>query len=168
MVKAANSACFYLTGQSGWSALGNNGCRHIGGMPVVAGPIVVLVALEQGVGFGIYTATAAVTGVIALLSFGIAYCWLSLKLNWWMTFFWQRWFGVLFLAFWYFYQKYLSCPLYSITRFDLHTVLITSENWVYRPAAHAKDLPVRMLAGGVFTLIVTQAADLVVEHGVDY
>ncbi len=37
----------------------------LAGMPVVAGPIVVLVALEQGVGFGIYTATAAVTGVIA-------------------------------------------------------------------------------------------------------
>lgn len=35
----------------------------LGGMPVVAGPIVVLLAVDQGVTFGIHAATSAIAGV---------------------------------------------------------------------------------------------------------
>ncbi|WGX74011.1 hypothetical protein QJS67_05770 [Acinetobacter radioresistens] len=134
----------------------------LAGMPVVAGPIVVLVALEQGVGFGIYTATAAVTGVIALLSFGIAYCWLSLKLNWWMTFLLATLVWSVISSFLVLLPQNIYLALcIALLGLIFTPYLLPRKNWVYRPAAHAKDLPVRMLAGGVFTLIVTQAADLV-------
>lgn len=55
---------------------------RLGGLPIVAGPIVVFVALEQGVQFGVLAATAAISAVAGLLVFGIAYCWASIRWPW--------------------------------------------------------------------------------------
>src|SRR5690606_2654782 len=54
----------------------------LGGLPVVAGPIVVFVALEQGPQFGALTATAAIAGIAGLLVFGLAYAWASTRWSW--------------------------------------------------------------------------------------
>ena len=48
----------------------------LSGMPVVAGPIVVLMAIDQGMGFGLNAAIAGISGVVSLLSFGISHYWL--------------------------------------------------------------------------------------------
>lgn len=54
----------------------------LGGFPVVAGPIVVFVALEHGADFGAVAATAAISAIAGLLVFGVAYCWASTKWSW--------------------------------------------------------------------------------------
>ncbi len=54
----------------------------LGGFPIVAGPIVVFVALEHGAQFGALAATAAISAVAGLLVFGIAYCWASIRWPW--------------------------------------------------------------------------------------
>lgn len=54
----------------------------LGGLPVVAGPIVVFIALEQGPRFGALTATAAIAAIASLLVFGVAYCWASVRWPW--------------------------------------------------------------------------------------
>src|SRR5690606_18874123 len=52
------------------------------GFPIVAGPIIIFVALEQGTAFGALTATAAIFAIAALLVFGIVYSWASIKWSW--------------------------------------------------------------------------------------
>lgn len=54
----------------------------LGGLPVVAGPIVVFVALEQGRQFGALSAIAAISAIAGLLAFGIAYSWASIRWSW--------------------------------------------------------------------------------------
>ena len=44
----------------------------LGGLPVVAGPIVVFHAMEQGQAFGVVASTSAIASVVALLAFGLA------------------------------------------------------------------------------------------------
>ena len=54
----------------------------LAGFPVVAGPIVIFLAVEHGIQFGARAATAAMPVVAGLLSFGAAYCWASLRWRW--------------------------------------------------------------------------------------
>lgn len=54
------------------------------GFPVVAGPILLVISLEQGPKFAAGAALWALTGVMANVSFGIAYSWAATRLPWWL------------------------------------------------------------------------------------
>jgi uncharacterized membrane protein (GlpM family) len=54
----------------------------LGGLPIVAGPIVVFIALENGAEFGALAASAAISAIAGLLVFGVAYCWASIRWQW--------------------------------------------------------------------------------------
>ncbi|MGB4074126.1 hypothetical protein [Pseudomonas sp.] len=54
----------------------------LSGFPIVAGPIVVFVALENGTLFGALAATAAISAIAGLLVFGVTYCWVSIQWPW--------------------------------------------------------------------------------------
>lgn len=54
----------------------------LGGLPVVAGPIVILLSLEQGIEFGAQASLAAMAAVSCLLGFGIAYSWAGIYWRW--------------------------------------------------------------------------------------
>jgi hypothetical protein len=56
------------------------GC--LAGFPVVTGPILFFIALEQGSGFAARAAVAATIAVLSNISFGIAYSWASRKYGW--------------------------------------------------------------------------------------
>jgi hypothetical protein len=47
----------------------------LGGFPVVAGPIVFFLTLEQGVDFGLQASISAMYGTVGILVFGLAYGW---------------------------------------------------------------------------------------------
>ncbi len=49
----------------------------LGGLPIIAGPIVVFLTLDNGVEFGLASARAALGGVISLALFCYAYAWVS-------------------------------------------------------------------------------------------
>ena len=53
----------------------------LAGFPVVAGPIVIFIALEQGTDFASISAISATSAVIILMLFTISYSWASIKFN---------------------------------------------------------------------------------------
>jgi uncharacterized membrane protein (GlpM family) len=59
---------------------GNGVAGFFAGLPFVAGPIIVFVALDQGTEFAQQAAIAAVSGVFALVVFSLTYCWTCFRL----------------------------------------------------------------------------------------
>ena len=131
----------------------------LGGFPVVTGPIVVFVALEQGQQFGALAALAAISGVAGLLAFGIAYSWASLRWPWYASLACGliAWFSVAGLL-----AALPPLPQVALAAAGL-SLLMTPwllPNVVARPAASARlnDLPYRMITGALLTIGVTSAA----------
>lgn len=54
----------------------------LSGFPVVTGPILFFVALEQGPQFASVTAAGALAGGVAWLSFALGYAWAATRVNW--------------------------------------------------------------------------------------
>lgn len=54
----------------------------LSGFPVVTGPILLFVALEQGAQFASVTAAGALAGGMAWLSFALGYAWAATRVNW--------------------------------------------------------------------------------------
>lgn len=55
------------------------------GFPLVAGPILFFIDLEQGHAFAAVAATATVSAVTAAVAFGFAYAWTSRFHTWWLS-----------------------------------------------------------------------------------
>jgi len=53
--------------------------------PIVAGPVLLVVTLEQGAAFGSRAAAAAVAGIAPTMLFVTLYAWLSARFRWWQT-----------------------------------------------------------------------------------
>lgn len=131
----------------------------LGGMPVVAGPIVVLLAVEQGQKFGIHAATSAIISVIPLLVFGIIYCWMSLKFNWVITLItatlsWLLVANILIL---------ISLNLVSALCLTFISLWIAPQilpqNFSVRSlSSKSNDLVWRLIAGALLTVTITQSA----------
>lgn len=140
---------------------GNRLAGILGGLPIVAGPIVVLLAMEQGRDFGVQAATAAMAAAAGLLGFGTAYSWFSLKLRWPASLCLALgvWFALsLLLAQFYFNPPVaLAIALGSLL---LTPLLLPRVEAVATPASTLKDLPLRLLAGALLTLSITQMAQL--------
>lgn len=57
----------------------------LGGFPIVAGPVLLVLTLEQGPAFGARAATAAVAGMAPTMVFVIVYARLAARLTWWQV-----------------------------------------------------------------------------------
>lgn len=133
----------------------------LGGLPVIAGPIVVILALEQGQAFGVQAATAAMAAAAGLLSFGTAYSWFSLNMRWPAA-------TCLSLAVWLLVSLLLSqlhfnplgALLTAFAALLATPLLLPAVKASAAPASTLKDLPLRLLAGALLTLLITQLAQL--------
>ena len=56
----------------------------LAGLPIVAGPVLVFYALEQGNVFAARAAHATLAGLIATVAFAVAYAWVSRRLPWYL------------------------------------------------------------------------------------
>ena len=56
----------------------------LAGLPIVAGPVLVFYALEQGNVFAARAAHATLAGLIATVAFAVAYAWASRRLPWYL------------------------------------------------------------------------------------
>jgi hypothetical protein len=54
----------------------------VGGLPVIAGPILLVIALEHGRAFASHAANGTLLGVVALIAFVVAYAFVSLHAHW--------------------------------------------------------------------------------------
>ncbi|MBL0422711.1 hypothetical protein JI739_20420 [Ramlibacter sp. AW1] len=131
----------------------------LAGLPVVAGPIAVFLALEHGPAFGAQAATAAISAVFALMAFGIAYCWASVRWVWPAAL-------ACALASWFAAASLLAVlpplPVLALAiagaSLALAPRLLPAPGPVPSSGARRNDLPYRMLAGALLTLAVTGLA----------
>lgn len=56
----------------------------LAGFPIVAGPILLFFALEQGNVFAARSAVSTLYGLLAISGYCLVFCWLSLRLRWWL------------------------------------------------------------------------------------
>ena len=54
----------------------------MGAFPVVAGPIIIFITLEQGPQFAALTSVSAISATACLLIFGLVYSWACIHLSW--------------------------------------------------------------------------------------
>ncbi len=135
----------------------------LAGLPVVAGPIVLLLAHEQGVAFGRTAALAALAAIAGLLVFGVAYSHLAQRWTWpvALTGGISAWLltavGLLVLP-----TTLAASLAAALAALVLAPRLLPlpppTPSPVTSRAATAHDLPWRMTAGALLTLTVTSLA----------
>ncbi len=135
-------------------------------MPVVAGPIAMFLTVEQGVVFGARAAVGAVGAVTALLVFFLAYAWASRR------FAWPGALACSLLAWGLVATAIASLPsrielaaaMAFASLFATPSLMPRPQGSTRPPAAPPRfDLPIRMLAGALLTLLVTAVASRVGE-----
>lgn len=134
----------------------------LGGFPVVAGPIVTFLALEQGQAFGARTAIASISAAAGVSIFAIVYSWVSLRAAWWWAFpaaigAWCV--GALCLTF--LPTRVEWALVVAVVSLLLTPYLLPRVSSSSAPATTPRDLPIRMLAGALLTLTVTSLASSV-------
>jgi uncharacterized membrane protein (GlpM family) len=131
----------------------------LGGFPIVAGPIIFFLTLEQGIDFGINASISAIYGTIGLLVFGLIYGWCS-----------QRFHPIICTL--------ISFLAWLITAFSI-TLMPTNIYWAVgitlfflllipkllpiieeqaKPKQNLNDLPLRVLVGALLIFCVTNFA----------
>ena len=131
----------------------------MGAFPVVAGPIIIFIALEQGSIFAALTAVSAISATACLMVFGLAYSWSCIRFKWPLAL-------LIALSAWFFSAFVLS--LYSLSleaslALAISSLLITpyllpKMKFIAPPRTKLHDLPWRMLVGALLTLSVTTLA----------
>ena len=130
----------------------------LSGFPIVTGPILLFVALEQGPQFAATTATGALAGGIAWMTFALSYAWAALYLPWYAALFLSLcgWFAVGVVL-------VLAAPTFAwIVGLVAGAVLLVPHIFprfsgalgVTRSAS--SEIFVRMAAGGLLTIAVTR------------
>jgi uncharacterized membrane protein (GlpM family) len=136
-----------------------------GAMPVVAGPIAVFLAIEQGPGFAAHAAVGAIAAIVALLAYFVAYTWSSHRLHW------PAALGSALLAWSIAGLALTGLPFRIDVAIAAALLALLAAPWLmpadagFRPPPPAPrfDLPIRMLAGAALTVAVTAAATRVGE-----
>lgn len=130
------------------------------GLPVVAGPILFFIAMEQGNHFAGTAAGGTVSAVLAIVVFCIAYAWTAKR---------RGWIGSLLVALTCYALAVLvldtaSMPLYLTFISDIAAILAAPRLFPkiaargVAPSPSAVDLPLRMAVGAVLVLLVTEFA----------
>jgi hypothetical protein len=130
-------------------------------LPLVAGPTLAFLAIEQGDAFAARAALATLVGLIAVSAFGVVYGWVSLRCGWPLSLL----AGV--VTFLVATMLLLSVPWTSVTAlvaalagFALAARVLPGERPHPPPSlAPAWDLPLRMIGTLAVVLTVTSVAD---------
>lgn len=140
---------------------GSNWAGIFGGMPVVGGPILIILILENGTEFGTNASIAAVASAAAYICFGIAYSHLVKRYNWQLSML-----GAVIIwsiAAWIIMEIKPDLILAIIISFF---VILSSEflmpdfEKTQNNSAKSLNLPVRMFAGVALTLLISAIAHI--------
>jgi len=135
-------------------------------MPVVAGPIAMFLAIEQGPAFAAHAAVGAIAATAALLVFFIAYAWASRRFEWpaALACALLAWFVAGLVIAWLPSRIDLASALALVALLLTPKLMPPPGSRMKLPVAPARfDLPIRMLAGALLTLLVTAVASRVGE-----
>ena len=129
-------------------------------LPLVAGPVLFFLALEQGEAFVARAAEATLAGLAAVAAFAVTYSWTALARPWWVCVL-VGWtvFGVLTIALQAVHWTAVSGLALALGAFGIARVLLPRLPEASPPArAPAWDLPSRMGSAVVLVLLVTGLA----------
>jgi hypothetical protein len=143
--------------------LGVSFAGWLAGLPVVVGPILFLIALENGTAFASRAAVFTLASVLTVIAFGVGYTWVARTRSWLTSL-------MAALACWFVAALGVSSISFSlIGAAALALASLIVARWIY-PAADiittraplpTSELFLRMAAGAVLTLIVTTFAQSV-------
>jgi len=74
-------ACVTLGGRRWGPRIGG----WLNAVPMVAGPVLLFLAIEQGAAFAAGAALATLAGLLGVAAFSVAYGWVALRAPWWMA-----------------------------------------------------------------------------------
>lgn len=129
----------------------------LAGLPIVSGPILLFIAIEQGTPFASNAAMGTLSGVLGAVSFCVVYCWAASRFIWPLSLVcgWSAYFGVITLL-------YLGePPAYLATVLTVGALILGPRLFPKVTAAAAitvstyAELSCRMLAGAVLVVLVT-------------
>ena len=131
----------------------------IGAFPVVAGPIIIFIALEQGAEFAALTSVSAISATACLLIFGLVYSWACIRLSWIFAL-------LCALVAWFILALTLAMTspslgialLIAISSLIITPLLLPRTKPTTPPNTKLHDLPWRMLVGALLTFSVTTLA----------
>jgi hypothetical protein len=125
--------------------------------PVVSGPILFFIAMEQGSHFATVAATGTLSAVVATIVFGLAYAWGATRFNWGGS-----------LAIGLLFYGLTVLLLYTASPSLPVAVIATSLTIIFAPRFFPKvitrrviskpstvDIPLRMVVGAILVLLVT-------------
>lgn len=132
----------------------------LGAFPVVAGPIVLFLTLEQGITFGANACIFAIYGAISILFFIFTYAWtsrywtpvsclISAMLAWFASAY-----ALTFLP-----KDLMIAVLFSLPFLYFMPRLLPQTQSLPKPPQSLKDLPYRMLVGALLTIAITTLAN---------
>lgn len=139
---------------------GGNVAGWLGGFPIVAGPVLLVVTLEQGARFGALAAAAALAAVGPTMLFVVLYAHLSARRRWWATLIlaYLAWGGAVALV-------ALVPPGLGVaaavggTGLALARVVVRTPPGPALPqVSHPLELPARMLVGVLLTFVASALA----------
>lgn len=132
----------------------------LAGFPIVGGPLLVFVTLEQGTAFGSAAALGAYFGLVPWLAFTATYAWCSRFWNWWGC-------TIAGFAVW-IALAFAAVALQGGPRWleILPFAILACAVWLYprgEPSDEEREhvwwgLPARALAGAALTVVITQFA----------
>lgn len=129
--------------------------------PVVAGPILWFIAMEQGAAFAAQAAVGTLSAVLAILAFGLSYAWAATRYPWPVS---------LPLAYIGYAAAVAVLDLCNVTSLVVAGLVVMAGLWfaprlypVLRPsvtaqAKPANDMLLRMILGALLVLLVTHFA----------
>jgi hypothetical protein len=129
-------------------------------LPLVAGPVLFFLALEQGTVFVARAAETTLTGLAAVAAFAVIYSWTAVTRRWWVCVLagWAA-FGLLTIALQTVHWTTVSGLALAMGAFGVARSLLPRLPEAPPPArAPAWDLPLRMASAVVLVLLVTGLA----------
>ena len=132
----------------------------LGAFPVVAGPILIFLTLEQGMTFGANASVFVIYGSVSLLIFGLSYAWACGFLSYIPCLF-------ISLIAWYlsalvlsmFPQDLFFSTALAVCFLIVIPYLLPKSNTLNTSLPDLKDLPIRMIVGMLLTISITSLAN---------
>lgn len=145
---------------------GPSAAGWLAGLPVIVGPILFLLAIENGTAFAARAATFTLASVLSVIAFGVGYAWSATRAG-------VLWSCLAGLVCWFLSALFVaSIPFVPLTAALLAYATLIVGPLLYprvAPISTASPLPatelfMRMLAGALLTLLVTAIAESVGER----
>jgi hypothetical protein len=129
--------------------------------PLVAGPALLFLAVEQGLAFAAEAARGTLVALTAVAGAGVAYAWAAQRAPWWLSLL-ASWtcFLVVSLALQTFRLPLIPALIVAVASFVVGRAALPPARAPRAPAAPAAwDLPLRMLSAMAIVLLVTELAE---------